>query len=124
MYGVVELRASDIVPGLSARATFTEGSGKGADYSAAKAAVVGLSRALSRELAPEILVNSVAPGSIDTAILAGDSPERRAERERAIPLRRIGTAEEVAEAVAFLTSSGASYVTGATLHVNGGLRPG
>jgi 3-oxoacyl-[acyl-carrier protein] reductase len=100
-----------------------QGSGKGADYSAAKAAAIGLARALSRELAPGVLVNVVAPGSIDTAILSGDSPERRAERERTIPLRRIGTADEVAEAVAFLASSSASYVTGATLHVNGGLRP-
>jgi len=99
------------------------GSRHGAHYAAAKAAVVGLARSLARELAPAVTVNAVAPGSIDTAILAGDTPALRAERERVIPLRRIGTPEEVAEVVAFLNSPRSSYMTGTTLHVNGGLRP-
>jgi 3-oxoacyl-[acyl-carrier protein] reductase len=98
------------------------GSAHGAAYATAKSGLVGLARSLARELAPSITVNVVAPGSIDTAILAGDTPERRAERGRTIPLGRVGTAEEVAEAIAFLASPGASYLTGTTLHVNGGIR--
>jgi 3-oxoacyl-[acyl-carrier protein] reductase len=100
-----------------------QGSQYGAHYAAAKAGLLGLARSLARELAPRHTVNVVAPGSIDTAILAGDSPERRRERERSIPLGRLGRPSEVAQAIAFLASPAASYVTGATLHVNGGLRP-
>lgn len=98
-----------------------QGSAHGAPYAAAKAAQIGLVRSLARELAPDILVNAVAPGSIDTAILAGDPPERRAERERSIPLHRLGRPEEVAATIAYLVSPAASYVTGTTAHVNGGI---
>ena len=98
-----------------------DGSRNGAHYAAAKSAIVGLARSLARELAPKIRVNIVAPGAIDTAILAGDTPERRSERERAIPLGRVGRPEEVAEAIAFLVSDRASYMSGATVHVNGGV---
>jgi 3-oxoacyl-[acyl-carrier protein] reductase len=69
-----------------------------------------------------VSVNVVAPGSIDTAILAGDTPEVRAQRARSIPLGRVGTAEEVADSIVYLLSSKARYITGATIHVNGGLR--
>lgn len=99
-----------------------DGSRHGADYAASKAGLVGLARSLARELAPRVTVNVVAPGSIDTAILAGDTPEVRRQRERAIPLGRVGRAEEVADAVEYLTSPAASYLTGTTIHVNGGLR--
>ena len=98
------------------------GSRHGAHYAAAKAGLVGLARSLARELAPSITVNVVAPGSIDTAILADDTPEVRAQRGRSIPLGRVGTPEEVAETVAFLASPASSYMTGTTLHVNGGIR--
>lgn len=101
-----------------------DGSRRGAPYATAKAALLGLARSLARELAPHVLVNVVAPGSIDTAILADDSPELRAQREKRIPLGRIGRPEEVAEAIAFLVSERASYLTGATIPVNGGLRIG
>ncbi len=99
-----------------------DGAQHGAHYAASKAALVGLARSLARELAPRILVNVVAPGAVDTAILAGDTPEQRALRGSRIPLGRIGRPEEVAEAIAFLVSKRASYVTGTTVHVNGGLR--
>jgi 3-oxoacyl-[acyl-carrier protein] reductase len=98
------------------------GSRWGAHYAAAKAGVLGLARSLARELAPAITVNVVAPGSIDTAILAGDTAEGRAERARAIPMARVGLPEEVADAISFLASERASYLTGTTLHINGGLR--
>jgi 3-oxoacyl-[acyl-carrier protein] reductase len=101
-----------------------DGSRRGTPYATAKAAQLGLARSLARELAPWITVNVVAPGSIDTAVLAGDSPEQRDERGRQIPLGRLGTAEEVAAAIAFLASPEARYITGATLPVNGGLRMG
>lgn len=101
-----------------------EGSRHGAPYASAKAAQLGLARSLARELAPWITVNIVAPGSIDTAVLAGDSPEQRDERGRQIPLGRLGSPEEVAAAIAFLASPEARYITGATIPVNGGLRIG
>ena len=96
------------------------GSRHGAHYAAAKAGLVGLARSLAQELAPSITVNVVAPGAIDTAILAGDTPEVRRDREAKIPLGRVGSAAEVADAIAFLASPQASYITGAVLHVNGG----
>ena len=97
------------------------GTTHGADYVAAKAGVVGLTKALALELAKDhILVNAVAPGSIETDILAGDTPEERARRLRTIPLGRVGLPEEIAAAVAFLASPDAAYITGQVLHVNGG----
>lgn len=101
-----------------------EGSRRGTPYATAKAAQLGLARSLARELAPGITVNVVAPGAIDTSVLAGDSPGQRAERARQIPAGRIGTAEEVAAAVAFLASPASTYITGATIPVNGGSRVG
>jgi len=98
------------------------GSRHGAHYAAAKAGLIGFARSLALELAPGITVNAVAPGSIDTAILANDTPEVRARRGREIPMGRIGNPDEVASAIAFLASPEASYITGATIHVNGGAR--
>lgn len=97
------------------------GTSHGAEYAAAKAGIVGLTKALALELAKDrILVNAVAPGPIETDILGGDTPEIRARRVQAIPLRRVGVPEEVAAAIAFLVGPGGDYITGQVLHVNGG----
>lgn len=70
-----------------------KGSGHGADYAASKAGILGLARSLARELAPRIRVNTIAPGFIDTDILAVDTDEKRRERIEEVPLKRIGTPE-------------------------------
>lgn len=90
-------------------------------YSAAKAGVIGLTRALAREFAPQVRVNGVAPGPIETAMVspANMSAEWIA-REIAIPAARLGQPEEVAAAVCFLLSSDASFFTGQILGPNGG----
>jgi len=95
-----------------------------ADYSAycaSKAAVIGLTRSWAREYAPDILVNAVAPGPVDTPMLSREhmSPDVIAQ-ETALPLRRIGQPREIASVIAFLAGPGASYVTGQTFGPNGG----
>jgi 3-oxoacyl-[acyl-carrier protein] reductase len=97
------------------------GSASGSDYSASKAGMLGFSRSLARELAPSIRVNSVAPGYVDTDILARDSPEKRRKRIEEVPLGRIGRPDEIADPIIFLLSDLSSYTTGATLDINGGL---
>jgi len=93
------------------------------NYAAAKAGVQGLTRALSRECARRsIRVNAVAPGLIDTSMAASIPESVRAEMRRAIPWRRFGQVQEVADAVLFLCSPLAGYITGHTLQVDGGWR--
>jgi 3-oxoacyl-[acyl-carrier protein] reductase len=93
-----------------------------ANYSAAKAGVIGLTKSTARELAHwNIQVNAVAPGLIETDMTAGISEEAREGLLRQVPLKRMGGAREVAEVVRFLAGDGAAYITGQTLHVNGGL---
>jgi 3-oxoacyl-[acyl-carrier protein] reductase len=88
---------------------------------AAKAGIAGLTRALARELAPQaITVNCVVPGTIDTVRGLPGAPERPPPRLGMPPLGRRGTPDEVAAAVRFLCGPGARYITGETLHVNGG----
>lgn len=98
------------------------GSPHGADYAASKAALHAWARSLAQAVGPSgQRVNVVAPGFVDTAILAGDSPEKRRSRVAEVPLRRIGSPEDVAGVVAFLAGPDSAYVTGAVVHVNGGL---
>jgi 3-oxoacyl-[acyl-carrier protein] reductase len=92
------------------------------NYSAAKAGVIGLTKASGRELAHwNILVNAVAPGLIETDMAAAIPAEAREAMIQQVPLKRIGQGREVAEVVRFLAGDGASYITGQTIHVNGGL---
>jgi 3-oxoacyl-[acyl-carrier protein] reductase len=92
------------------------------NYSAAKAGVIGLTKAAARELAHwNILVNAVAPGLIETDMTATISAEARETLIQQVPLKRSGQVREVAEVVRFLAGDGASYITGQTIHVNGGL---
>jgi len=99
------------------------GDPRGVHYSASKAGLVGLCRAMALALAPHgIRVNAVAPGLTDTAQPRhGNSEAELAERARTIPIPRMGTPEETAEAVAFLLSEASAWTTGQVLHVNGGL---
>lgn len=92
------------------------------NYSASKAGLFGITKSCAKELASrQITVNAVAPGFIDTDMTAGLSDELLAEYQKSIPLQRLGTADDVASAVAFLASENASYITGQVLAVNGGL---
>jgi 3-oxoacyl-[acyl-carrier protein] reductase len=92
------------------------------NYAAAKAGVAGLTRALAREIGSRgITVNCVAPGFIDTDMTRALPEAQRAALLGQIPLGRLGRVEDVAAAVVFLASPGAAYVTGTTLHVNGGM---
>jgi len=93
-----------------------------ANYAAAKAGILGFCKSLARELGSRgITVNAVAPGFIDTDMTRALSEEQRALLLRQIPAGRLGTAAEVAAAVLFLVSPQSAYITGETLHVNGGM---
>ena len=96
-----------------------------ANYAASKAGLIGLTMAIAREVASRnITCNAVAPGFIETAMTSGLGEEFRQTAMKAIPLGRVGTGEEVANAVAFLASDEASYITGHVLNVNGGMLMG
>jgi 3-oxoacyl-[acyl-carrier protein] reductase len=93
-----------------------------AHYTAAKAGVVGLTRSLCKELGPRgIRVNAIAPGLVATDQMSGMTAESRARFEARIPLRRVADPDELTGAVLFLASDAASYITGATLYVDGGI---
>ena len=103
---------------------FTGNAGQ-TSYAAAKSGIVGFTRALAKELGGRsITVNAIAPGFIDTDMTRGIGDEQRARLLDLVPLRRLGTPTEVAAAVAFLASPDAGYITGETLHVNGGMYMG
>lgn len=90
-------------------------------YATAKGGVLTLTRSLAQELAPRTRVNAVSPGLIDTRMMQALDDTRKARMLETTPLRRLGTAREVAMVVAFLCSEAAGYITGEAVHVNGGL---
>jgi 3-oxoacyl-[acyl-carrier protein] reductase len=96
-----------------------------ANYSAAKAALVGFTKSLAQEVGSRnITVNTVAPGFVDTDMTRALPEAQREALLSRVPLGRLGTPEDIAEAVAFLAGPRAAYITGATLHVNGGMYMG
>jgi 3-oxoacyl-[acyl-carrier protein] reductase len=93
-----------------------------ANYAAAKAGIAGFTKSLAKEVGSRnITVNTVAPGFIDTDMTKELGEEIKSSLLASIPLSRLGEAKEIAHAVAFLVSDGAAYITGETLHVNGGM---
>ena len=96
-----------------------------ANYAAAKAALVGFTKSLAQEVGSRnITVNTVAPGFVDTDMTRSLPEAQREALLARVPLGRLGTPEDIAEAVAFLAGPRAAYITGATLHVNGGMYMG
>ena len=92
------------------------------NYTAAKAGIIGFSKSLAQEIGSRgITVNVVAPGFIDTDMTTALPDMVKEEMLKRIPLRKLGQAEDIAEAVAFLASDSAKYITGETIHVNGGM---
>lgn len=100
----------------------TMGNAGQVNYAAAKAGVIGFSKSLAREVASRgITVNVVAPGFIETDMTRTLTDDQRAGILAQVPANRLGDAKEIASAVAFLASDEASYISGETLHVNGGM---
>ena len=100
----------------------TSGNPGQANYSAAKAALIGFTKSLAQEVGSRnITINCIAPGFIDTDMTKALPEAQRAKLLEKIPLGRLGSPEDIAHAVVFLASARAGYITGATLHVNGGM---
>ncbi|MBM7054383.1 MULTISPECIES: 3-oxoacyl-[acyl-carrier-protein] reductase [Streptomyces] len=120
VFGMMKRRTGAIVNISSVAGVY--GHGTQTNYSASKAGIIGFSRALAKETGRSgIRVNSVAPGFIETDMVAAMNDKARKEALSSIPLRRMGTAEEVADLVAYLVSDRAAYITGAVLQIDGGI---
>ncbi|HUD60608.1 MAG TPA: 3-oxoacyl-[acyl-carrier-protein] reductase [Acetobacteraceae bacterium] len=118
--GMLRRRAGRII-NISSIVGATGNAGQ-ANYAAAKAGLVGMTKSLAQEVASRgITVNAVAPGFIATPMTDKLSEQQRTKLSEAIPLGRLGQPDDVAAAVAYLASDEAAWVTGATLHVNGGM---
>ena len=123
MRGMMKARAGRII-NLSSVVGHAGNPGQ-ANYCASKAGVSGMSRSMARELGSRnITVNCVAPGFIDTAMTKKLEEKQREALVANVPLGRLGTPEDVAAAVGFLASPAAAYITGTTIHVNGGMYMG
>jgi 3-oxoacyl-[acyl-carrier protein] reductase len=118
--GMMKARAGRIV-NVTSVVGFTGNAGQ-TNYAAAKAGMVGFSKSLAREVGSRnITVNCVAPGFIETDMTRALAEEQVKKLVESVPLGRLGRVEDVAQAVLFLCSPAAAYITGATLHVNGGM---
>ena len=118
--GMMKARAGRIV-NVSSVVGFTGNPGQ-TNYAAAKAGIVGFSKSLAREVGSRnITVNCVAPGFVETDMTRALAAEQVKKLVENVPLGRLGGIDDVAQAVLFLCSPGAAYITGATLHVNGGM---
>jgi 3-oxoacyl-[acyl-carrier protein] reductase len=118
--GMMKARAGRIV-NITSVVGFTGNPGQ-ANYAAAKAGIVGFSKSLAREVGSRnITVNCVAPGFIETDMTRSLAEEQVKKLVENVPLGRLGRVDDIAAAVSFLCSPGAAYITGATLHVNGGM---
>jgi NAD(P)-dependent dehydrogenase (short-subunit alcohol dehydrogenase family) len=106
---------------LTSSIAYRRGSADRVPYAAAKGGVVGLTRALSRKLAPDVLVNAIAPGVIETKMTDEIIAERGEPYRQEIPLKRFGKPSEVASVIRFLCSADASYITGQTITIDGGI---
>ena len=107
--------------GITSVVGVTGNAGQG-NYAAAKAGMIGMSKALAQEIASRgVTVNCVAPGFIETAMTEGLNEKQREAILPRVPAGRLGTSAEIAAAVVYLASGEAAYVTGQTLHVNGGM---
>ncbi|MGZ4109385.1 MAG: SDR family NAD(P)-dependent oxidoreductase [Actinomycetota bacterium] len=118
-----EIGTGGTIVNLASTAALVADAGEpGAHYNASKAGVVALTKQLAVELAPEVRVNCVCPGVIDTPMLRlmDDPGAGRRYLDELVPLRRLGTAREVGEVIAFLSSDAAGYVTGAAIPIDGG----
>jgi 3-oxoacyl-[acyl-carrier protein] reductase len=118
--GMMRRRHGRII-GITSVVGVTGNAGQG-NYAAAKAGMIGMTKALAHEVASRhVTVNCVAPGFIETAMTTALTDKQREQILGTVPVGRLGTAAEVAAAVVFLASEEAAYVTGQTLHVNGGM---
>ncbi|NPV09677.1 MAG: SDR family oxidoreductase [Anaerolineae bacterium] len=118
---IMRRRGGGVIVNVSSISGRTKSDLAGVNYAASKAGLIGLTMCLANQLARDgIRVNCVAPGTIDTPMNVSLSPESRQALTQRVPLGRLGLAEEVAAAIAFLASPAASYITGETLNVNGG----
>ena len=109
---------------LTSSVAYRRGSADRVPYAAAKGGIVGLTRALSRKLAPDVLVNAIAPGLIETKMSDPIVAERGEAYRQEIPLKRFGKPSEVASVIRFLCSPDASYITGQTITIDGGITNG
>jgi len=118
--GMMKRRSGRII-GIASVVGVTGNAGQ-ANYAASKAGMIGMSKALALEIASRnVTVNCIAPGFISTAMTDALSEEQRSKATAAVPVGRFGTPLEVAAAAVFLASDEAAYITGHTLHVNGGI---